>query len=77
MTKEERKALNLKRYAVYEQYRVKLGFTDHYISSELNIPKSTIYDWKSGISCPKADTLLKICDFLHMPITEVVGNTDG
>ncbi len=76
MEKSERTALNLRRYDVYAQYRSRLGYTDYYISKECGIPKSTIYDWSKGISFPNAETLLKICKFLKMPIEEVV-NVDG
>lgn len=72
MKKEERIELNKKRYQVYAQYRGKFGYTDYYISQECDIPKSTIYDWSKGISFPNAETLLKICKFLDMPIEEVV-----
>lgn len=72
MEKNERTALNLRRYGVYAQYRDKHGFTDYYISKTCDIPKSTIYDWAKGISFPNAETLLKICKLLDMPIEEVV-----
>ena len=72
MEKEERIALNKRRYEVYAQYRQKFGYTDYYISKECNIPKSTIYDWSKGISFPNAETLLKICNLLNMPIEKVV-----
>lgn len=72
MTKEERRALNSSRYKVYEQYRVLHGFSDYHISKELGIPSSTLSDWKYGLSCPKADTLYRICEYLGMPLERVI-----
>lgn len=72
MKKEERIALNKKRYDVYTQYRDRFGYTDYYISQKCGIPKTTIYDWSKGISFPNAEKLLKICALLEMPIEEVV-----
>lgn len=69
--------LNKRRYAVYARYRAKFGYTDYYISKECGIPKSTIYDWGKGISFPNAETLLKICKLLNMPIEEVVNVDEG
>lgn len=72
MGRDERNALNRRRYEAYAQYRDANGFTDYYISKTCKVPSSTLSDWKHGRSCPKADTLLKICREIKAPIEKVL-----
>lgn len=72
MAKLDRKSVNIKRYEAYAQHRDAKARTDYYISKTCNIPSSTLSDWKHGRSCPKADTLLKICRELEIPIESVL-----
>lgn len=68
MAEISRNERNTKRYEAYAQYRDRLGYTDYYISKECSIPTSTLSDWKHGRSCPKADTLLRICRLIEVPL---------
>lgn len=72
MAKADRKAINIKRYEAYAQHRDAKARTDYYISKACDVPSSTLSDWKHGRSCPKADTLLKICKELEIPIESVL-----
>lgn len=72
MGKIDRQALNLRRYEAYAHHRDAKAVTDYYISNTCGIPSSTLYDWRHGRSCPKADTLLKICKELGISLDRIL-----
>lgn len=44
------------------------GCTAYQVSKTTGIAQSTLSDWKSGKSVPKADKLQKIADFFGVPV---------
>ncbi|KZD74630.1 Zinc finger protein [Bacillus cereus] len=44
------------------------------MATELNIPLSTLITWRSGKSLPEIKSLLRICAFLGINITEFLNN---
>lgn len=60
-------------YARYAELRDAKGVRDADVSSATGIKKSTLSDWKAGISEPKFDKLIKIADFFGVSI-EVFAN---
>lgn len=74
MIKEERIALNQRRFDAFDRYRVAKGVTLYHISKELGIPNTTLYEWRKGLSCPKGDYLVKLCDYVGMQVSEVFAN---
>lgn len=45
------------------------NITAYRLSKDLNISRSTISDWKSGKTTPKAESLSKIADYFDVPLT--------
>lgn len=61
---------------MYERYcklRDERGVKDATVAKETGIGKSTFSDWKSGRSVPKKEKLMKIADFFHVPLDELIG----
>lgn len=50
----------------------KKGLTPYAVSKVTGIPQSTFSDWKKGKSSPKLDKLIKIADFLEVPLEELI-----
>lgn len=59
-------------YAKYAEIRDSKGLNDNKVSELTGIPKTTIADWKSGRSVPKADRLLAIANLLETTIDQFV-----
>ena len=55
-------------YAIFEKLLEENNTTPYMISKATGIAPSTLSDWKSGRSKPKADKLKKIADFFDVPI---------
>lgn len=56
---------------MYEKFEVLLarkGITPYRLSQETKIPQSTLSDWKTGKSKPKADKLLVLAKYFGVPI---------
>lgn len=61
-----------KSYATYSKFRDAKGVTDYRVAEDCGIPRSTISDWKSGISVPRADKLLVIANYLDIPVEKII-----
>lgn len=64
------------KYARYAVFRDKAGVTDYAVAKGIGAGKSTFYDWKQGKYTPKIDKLLKIAEFLKVPISEFLGTDE-
>lgn len=65
---------------MYEKYckiRDSKGYKDSDVAKGAGITKSTFSDWKSGRSNPKNDKLIKIADFLGVPVNCLMTGTDS
>jgi transcriptional regulator with XRE-family HTH domain len=56
----------------YESLRDSAGLTDYRVATLAEITPSTLPDWKSGRSKPKADKLVKIARVLGCEIEDLV-----
>jgi len=59
-------------YDKFRQIIQKKGLTPYRVSKDTGIPNSTLSDWKSGRSKPKADKLLKIANYLEVSVEELI-----
>lgn len=59
-------------YTKYAEARDKKGLTDYKVSEMTGIARSTISDWKNGLSIPKADKLLKIANVVGIKVEELI-----
>lgn len=55
-------------YKKYENLRDNQKLTNYQVSKLLNIPYSTLSDWKNGKYTPKLDKIKKIADFFGVDI---------
>ena len=60
-------------YKNYEKIRDAHGYTDYRVAKETGISTSTLSEWKSNISKPKVDKLLKIAKLFGITLDELVG----
>lgn len=42
------------------------------VAVETGIPRTVLYDWKSGRSTPKVDKMIKIADYFNVPLERLV-----
>lgn len=59
-------------YAKYAKARDLKGFSDYKVAEMTGIARSTLSDWKNGLSTPKADKLLSIAELLEIPVEELI-----
>ena len=55
-------------YKKFEELLVKSNKTIYRVAKDLNMASSTFYDWKSGVSTPKLDKLIKIAEYFGVSI---------
>ena len=53
------------------------GLTLNRLGRETGISSGNIYDWKSGRSRPKLQTLQKLADYFKVPVSYFIENDDG
>lgn len=64
-------------YTTLEKLLKEKGISAYCLCKTLGIAPSTISDWKSGRSKPKADKLQKMAEFFEVPITVFIAeNSD-
>lgn len=59
-------------YDKFQQLIKNKGITSYKVAKETEIPTSTFYDWKKGRSRPKVDKLIKIAEYLGVPLEELM-----
>lgn len=59
-------------YDKFRQIIQEKGITTYRVAKETGIANSTLSDWKNGRSTPKADKLLKIANYLGIPVEELI-----
>lgn len=62
-------------YKKYAKLRDKKSLTDYSVAVGAGVTKSTFTDWKNGRSEPKIDKLIKIANFLGVPVTYFLDDT--
>ena len=63
-------------YEHYERARDKKGLKNADVAKATGIPKQLFSDWKKRDSTPKAETLLKIADFLDVSVEYLVSGRE-
>lgn len=53
----------------------KKGITQLELSKNTGISQSCISDWKTKKTNPQADKLMLICDYLEVPVEEILQDT--
>ena len=59
-------------YEKYAKLRDAKGLTDYKVSQETGVSTATLSSWKNGVYTPKVDKLIKIANFLEVPIQAIV-----
>lgn len=53
-----------------------LNMTNAELADEINVSRSSVGDWVAGISIPKADKVIPICNALKISLYQFFGTTD-
>ena len=61
-------------YEKFERLLNETGVTAYRVCKDLGLSFSTTTEWKQGKYTPKADTIMKICDYFGVPITYFYGD---
>lgn len=56
-----------------KEYRQKNNLSQKELSKSLGIPQTTLFNYEQGVCDPNVDTLIKLADFYHITIDELVG----
>lgn len=59
-------------YKNFEMIMNEKGITSYRISVDTGIPQATFSRWKTGKCRPKVDKLIKIADYLGVPLEELI-----
>lgn len=54
-------------------FRLKLGLSQREVSEKLNIPQTTLFSYETDTNEPNIQTLIKLADFYHVSLDELVG----
>lgn len=55
-------------YSIFEQLIKEKGVTPYRVYKETGVSQSTLSDWKNGKGTPKADSLMKLAEYLGVSI---------
>ncbi|MBR6707678.1 MAG: helix-turn-helix transcriptional regulator [Clostridia bacterium] len=55
------------------KYRIKAGLDQASLAAKVGFSTSAVGNWEHGLSRPDVDTLPRVCEILHIPITELLG----
>ncbi len=64
-------------YSKFEKLCESKGVTPYKVSKETGVSTSSLSDWKSGRSQPKAEKLQKIADYFGVSVGYFYGNEDN
>ena len=57
---------------MFRYFREKTGLTQEQVSEKLNIDKSTVSKWETGISKPTVDLLIKVSQLYNCSIDDLI-----
>ena len=55
------------------RYRIKAGIDQAALAARLGFTKTAVGNWEHGLTRPDVDTLPRLCEALHIPVTELLG----
>ena len=61
-----------KSYSNFEKAYKSLGITPYRVATDLKFSPMLLSDWKNGWSKPKLDTMVRIANYLNVPVTEFI-----
>lgn len=64
-------------YKNFERLLVKTNKTAYQVAKDTGIAQSTLSDWKTGRSIPKADKLKVLADYFDTTIEELISETEN
>lgn len=64
------------KYKLYCQYRDARKITDYEVSKNTGVATSTLTMWKQKEYTPKIDKLSVICEYLEIPIQDMINAPD-
>lgn len=63
-------------YENFERIAKEKNITPYRIAKETGVATSTLTSWKKGSYVPKVDKLIKIANFLGVPLNELIKEDD-
>lgn len=60
----------------FKLLRLEINLSQHQLSAELNIPRTTISSWELGRRAPDLDMLIKLAAFFDVSTDYLLGNSD-
>lgn len=60
----------------FKLLRLEINLSQHQLSAELNIPRTTISSWELGRRAPDLDMLIKLAAFFNVSTDYLLGNSD-
>lgn len=63
-------------YSRFEQMLQEKGLTAYKVSKSTGIAQATFSDWKNGKSVPKLNKMIKIAEFLEVPLEWLQGTSE-
>lgn len=63
--------------AIIKKYRLMQRISQKQIALDLGYNQNMLHFWESGISTPKLDVVIPLCNYLHIPYDEFFGNEMG
>ena len=57
-------------YSRFEQILTEKSITPYRVATDLQISPMSLSDWKNGKSKPKMDKMLKIAEYLGVPVSD-------
>jgi len=64
------------KYELYCEYRKKKDVTDYEVSKQTGVATSTLAEWKKGRYTPKIPKLTAICEYLDIPLIDMINAPD-
>ena len=62
---------------IFVQLLQKKGITALDLSRDISVPKTIVYEWKSGKRQPSVENLLKLAEYFDVSVTYLMTGSDG
>lgn len=66
-----------KLFEEFEKLLTEHKTTINRVAAETGIPKTVLYDWKSGRCTPKVDKMIKLADYFNVPLEIFIKGGEG
>ena len=58
---------------IIRKYRTEAGLDQGTLAEKLGFSKTAVGNWELGLTRPDVDTVPRVCEILHIPVTELLG----